>query len=262
MSQTTSGVLLSAVSPVDHGEAMTLARAQNEAFLADLRALEPAEWERPTDCTGWSVRDIAAHILGWAEALTSPREGLAQSSAAWRRRGGFSNLVDAQNEVQVDARRWLATDELLERLDRSFPRFEKVRDRAGRALRKVPYLSGPTGWTNIGFIADHIFTRDVLMHRIDIARAVGRELNVGAAERRIIEDCLREWAESSGADATLELTGAAAGCYVAGAGSAATISGDSIDLLRYYAGRGSFDVFEVQGHAEQVKAWLDTGPKF
>lgn len=255
-------VVLRDVPPISHAEAMVLARSQNDGLLRDLGQLAPADWDKPTDCVGWSVRDIVAHVLGWAEAMSNVKEGTGQTVQAVRRRKAFSNLIDAQNEVQVSARRWLSTEELLSRLEASLPRFVKVRSGAGRVLRRVPYFSGLTGWTNLGFIADHIFTRDVLMHRIDIARALKTELVVGTDEQRVIEDCMREWADASGADMTLELTGAAAGTYVAGAGEEATLKGDSIDLLRYMTGRESLDAFEISGDEGRAVSWLEAGMRF
>lgn len=37
---------------------------QQAAFVDLLRRLSPEEWERPTVCPGWSVRDVAAHVFG------------------------------------------------------------------------------------------------------------------------------------------------------------------------------------------------------
>lgn len=37
---------------------------EREALLALLASLTPAEWETPTICTSWSVKDIALHLLG------------------------------------------------------------------------------------------------------------------------------------------------------------------------------------------------------
>src|SRR5215472_15423795 len=38
---------------------------EERAQLLDLLAtLTPEQWDRPTICPGWSVKDIAAHILG------------------------------------------------------------------------------------------------------------------------------------------------------------------------------------------------------
>src|SRR5579872_2098801 len=41
-----------------------------------LRGLAPADWRRPTVCRGWSVQDIAAHILDTqVRILSSGRDG-------------------------------------------------------------------------------------------------------------------------------------------------------------------------------------------
>lgn len=250
------------VPPISHAEAMLIGGEQNEGLLRELRALERTQWEMSTDCTGWSVRDIVAHLLGWAEALTDVREATRQTVKASRRRKSFASLVDAQNEIQVESRRWLSTDELLLRLENALPRFLQVRNGVGKALRRIPYLTGPTGWTDLGFIADHVFTRDVFMHRIDIARAVGRELALGPADRRVIEDCLREWASVSRADATVELTGVISGVYLAGDGTAATIKGDAIDLCRWFTGRESLGAFEIGGDRSRAEGWLRSSVRF
>jgi hypothetical protein len=49
---------------LDHGEAMALAEAEYAHLLALTDELSPQEWQRATDCTGWSVRDILGHMLG------------------------------------------------------------------------------------------------------------------------------------------------------------------------------------------------------
>ncbi|WP_131735848.1 maleylpyruvate isomerase family mycothiol-dependent enzyme [Actinomadura roseirufa] len=37
---------------------------QQAAFVDLLRGLGPDDWSRPTVCPGWSVKDVAAHVLG------------------------------------------------------------------------------------------------------------------------------------------------------------------------------------------------------
>ncbi|MEV8503323.1 maleylpyruvate isomerase family mycothiol-dependent enzyme [Actinoplanes sp. NPDC051475] len=56
--------------------------------LADLLDdLSPAEWETPSLCTGWRVRDVAAH-------LTLSHTGvLAGTVALVRARGGFDRMI-------------------------------------------------------------------------------------------------------------------------------------------------------------------------
>ena len=43
--------------------------ARTHALLGDL---DPADWLRLTDCTGWRVRDVVAHIIGGNEELPRP----------------------------------------------------------------------------------------------------------------------------------------------------------------------------------------------
>lgn len=44
---------------------MQLARAEREDFAALLDELSPAQWESPTLCEGWRVRDVVAHAFGY-----------------------------------------------------------------------------------------------------------------------------------------------------------------------------------------------------
>jgi uncharacterized protein (TIGR03083 family) len=37
---------------------------QEAGWIALLRQLDATDWERPTVCPGWSVKDVAAHVLG------------------------------------------------------------------------------------------------------------------------------------------------------------------------------------------------------
>jgi uncharacterized protein (TIGR03083 family) len=76
--------------------------------LADyLSTLTPEEWDEPSLCAGWSVRDVAGHVmsydvLGWPALLaTFARSGLSLKRA---------------NQVGVERSRRLATDELVARL--------------------------------------------------------------------------------------------------------------------------------------------------
>ena len=56
------------IPPIGRAEAARLAQAEYQRFLDMLRGLEPDDWGRPTDCTRWTVQDVAAHIVGETEA--------------------------------------------------------------------------------------------------------------------------------------------------------------------------------------------------
>jgi len=52
----------------------------SSALEAQLRALSPEEWDGPTNCAPWRVRDLAAHVVSSGEGfIASIRQGLAGS---------------------------------------------------------------------------------------------------------------------------------------------------------------------------------------
>lgn len=51
---------------------LDLAREEREDFADLLAGLTPEQWESPSLCAGWSVRDVAAHCVSF-EGM-SPRE--------------------------------------------------------------------------------------------------------------------------------------------------------------------------------------------
>ncbi|MDT5291843.1 MAG: hypothetical protein QOF88_6732 [Mycobacterium sp.] len=52
--------------------ALNLARDERIEFADFLTGLTPEQWDAPTLCTGWRVRDVAAHVVSF-EGMT-PRE--------------------------------------------------------------------------------------------------------------------------------------------------------------------------------------------
>ncbi len=62
---------------------------EERASLADLlERLTPEEWEHPSLCDGWSVRDVAAHVIGGPEATVRQ-----VAVAAWRARGSYNRAI-------------------------------------------------------------------------------------------------------------------------------------------------------------------------
>jgi uncharacterized protein (TIGR03083 family) len=44
---------------------MEMARAEREDFAALLESLTPQQWDSPTLCERWRVRDVVAHVIGY-----------------------------------------------------------------------------------------------------------------------------------------------------------------------------------------------------
>jgi uncharacterized protein (TIGR03083 family) len=62
--------------PVEPVDVLELFPAERTALLALLSELADDEWESPTACSGWSVRDVALHILGGPGNLSRRRDRL------------------------------------------------------------------------------------------------------------------------------------------------------------------------------------------
>jgi len=242
---------------------MPLAEIQAVRFVDLLAELNSDEWESPTACAPWTVKDIAAHVLGWAEALTSPLEYLRQFRHARARRPEFAgNALDAANQAQVDARRHIPPGEIIDRLARVMPRFRVLRRWSGVPLRAVPYREGFSGhWVTLGYVVDVVFTRDHFMHRSDICSALGRPFVIDAAEKSIVHDVVREWARRAQPNLRLELGGPSGGSFVAGTGEAGIVAADGIEFARALAGRGAQHL-DVRGDRAPIEAWLAVRPTF
>ena len=88
---------------------MALARAERADLAALLRELTPEQWEAPSLCTEWPVRDVVAHVVSYEE-LDTP--GLLRRYA----RGRF--VPRRVNAVGVADYAGHRPDQLIEVLDR------------------------------------------------------------------------------------------------------------------------------------------------
>lgn len=55
---------MAVLAPLPRIETVHLFPGERAALLDVLRSLSPAEWDQATACAGWSVKDVAAHLLG------------------------------------------------------------------------------------------------------------------------------------------------------------------------------------------------------
>lgn len=115
---------------------------QRRQLATILRDLTPQEWEAPSLCEGWTVKDVAAHVIahpqiGWADF----------PGVALRGRGGYNTMVfrDVKRRGRQPVERILA----------DFERYDGSR-------RLVP-LTGPLE-----------ALIDILVHTQDIVRPLGR----------------------------------------------------------------------------------------
>lgn len=260
LERTQTPVVLAAQPGIKPKEGERLSLGLLGDFTGLLEQLSPEEWAAVTACEPWTVKDVVAHLVGWAEALCSPREMTAQARAALARRRRFANILDAQNDAQVEAARSQSPEEVLDRFRAAVPRAAKLRRRLGAPLHYVPayakFLGGPF---NLGYLLTSIFPRDLLVHAIDVADATGREAPIGDAGARIARDMLRDWARRTAADATIELTGAGGGTFVAGDGSRARITASTAAMVHRLAGREPSTQITTTGDTAAAERWLAAG---
>ncbi len=231
---------------VGHDEAMRITATEHLRVLELVRGLGPAEWDADTDCAGWTVRDVVVHLIASAQAQASPAEFARQVWAGrpLTREIGGSHWVDGVNEAQLRARRAWRADELPGRWEEAAGAALAARRRMPALVRALPVLplgsalGTHIGWKPLGYMFDVGLTRDVWMHRVDVARAVGRPLTLTAEhDGRIVADIVAEWARLHDDPFTVDLQGPAGGRYSA-RGGAVPIRLDAVEFVRILSGRG------------------------
>jgi uncharacterized protein (TIGR03083 family) len=144
------------LKPVEPIHVVELFPPLSRELLKILRALQPADWDLPTICSPWTVKDVAAHLLGgnlgrlWMEKASNP------SDAALRDYDKLVSLINRENEVWVQAARRISPEILIEFLDLTDRRlYEHFRNLDPNALAVIS-----VAWAG----------EDLAPHWFDIAR--------------------------------------------------------------------------------------------
>lgn len=236
----TGATLVHDIQPISRLEAHTLAVRENERMLTLLRSLSDDDWSKPTDCTAWDVRALAAHVVGGTEMFCS-MGNLARMMRAAKREAAGGSLVDAMSAIEVRTRTDMTTAQLIDALAVAGPKAAQFRYKMPAPFR-VLSLKGelPGGGVEkwkIRYLLDVILTRDTWMHRVDITRATGREMVLTAEhDGRLVADVVAEWARRHGRPFRLELTSPAGGTYVSQE-TAESVFADAVEMCRILSGR-------------------------
>ena len=239
----TTAVFAADIPTASRREVADFCSAELRATVAVLRQLNDEQWRRPTDCTGWTVRDLGAHLLGQYQAQASPSVMIRRLRAARRNYPDIPRLA-GQNQQQIDDLRDLSTHELIAAIEQTGPR-------AIRAVEQTPALIRHLGTRRIfpeeqlvdprvGYIMDVLTCRDPWMHRVDLCSATGSEMTLDSHDRLIIEQVLgelgRQW---TGGPLLLHITGPVGGLWLLGRPHAARtdVLADPVELMRLFAGR-------------------------
>lgn len=223
------------------GDWIDLARAGYQSLADDFAAVPADAWTAPTACVGWSVRDLAGHVVGAMRSAASLRETASQQRAVKRRskRTGEQE-VDAMTAIQVERSAGLSVDAVVRELQALVPRAVAGRRRVPPFVRRRARIGVEMGsiserWTLDYFLAA-ILTRDAWLHRVDLADALGLPLNVGHVDRAIVGDVAVEWCARHAQPVVLTLTGDAGGTLTAGS-NGPSIELDAIEFCRIVSGR-------------------------
>lgn len=199
----------------DEHRAWQAIRTQRLAVANLLESLDAAEWECPSLCEGWTVRDVAAH-------LTLQQLGLLEGLAMFARAPGGMNRVIREAARRQAAR--LSAEEIVARIRASA---DSRRHNAGVTYRETLI--------------------DALVHSQDIARPLGRTLPVPPDGAALAAD--RVWSRGWPFYPQRRLAGlrlvATDGEWAVGEGP--EIRGPLGDLLLVLTGRGASALADLGG---------------
>ncbi|MFO7962016.1 MAG: maleylpyruvate isomerase family mycothiol-dependent enzyme [Nitriliruptoraceae bacterium] len=248
-------------------DAREVALAAYGRLVALLERLEPADWERPTECDGWDVAAMVGHVIGAGTAGASLRENLRQLWHGKRHAARFDgNSLDATNELQVRDHADLGPQERIAALREVAPAAVDGRLGLPRVLRRLPIPLDAGGSTAsgmptrllLGEVMEVAYTRDVWLHTIDIARATSVPYQPDPhVDGRIVEDVVAEWARRHGQPVGLVLEGPAGGRFRQGVGGV-DLRLDAIEFCRILSGRAEPPIEGVDGKAAAGQRLLTT----
>jgi uncharacterized protein (TIGR03083 family) len=153
------------------------------AQLLDLaESLGADDWSTPTDCPGWTVHDVVAHVIGFEAALDgapTPEVDIDEQHVR--------NDIGRMNEAWIESLRGRTDAQLVDDL-----RALAARRRSELASRS-PEDFAADSWSPVGTVPYARFlqvrTFDIWFHEQDVREAVGRPggLDGPAAERALSE---------------------------------------------------------------------------
>ncbi len=249
-------------------EAYTLLQVELERFLTLLEKLEADDWNKPTACTAWTVRDMLAHQAGGYASGSGYLELIRQYSA--RPQNG-QLPEDAINALQIRERQAKSPYEVIAELRQVGPpaiHNWAYRFRLAKQLTRLIKVSHPvSGTISFEYLMWVIHSRDTWMHRLDICRATDHHFQQSAEhDGRIAALVMLDVAKSltprlQNQVLVFELTGVAGGTWKVGAGEAvAKVRMDVLDFNIFASGRFTFEQalerMEIDGEVAVAQAML------
>lgn len=165
------------MKPVGPIDTVDLFPPLSRELLVALRALHPTDWTRPTICSPWTVKDVAAHLLGGNLGRLSNHVGQDDvPEDSLQDYDDLVRLIDRENALWVHAAKRISPEilvEFLELTDRRLYDYFKSLDPEQPARITVAWADHriPPNWFDIA----REYTEKWL-HQQHIREAVGQPL--------------------------------------------------------------------------------------
>ncbi|MFB6839046.1 maleylpyruvate isomerase family mycothiol-dependent enzyme [Streptomyces sp. NPDC056361] len=158
-----------------------------EAIAELVQPLVESEWNRPTPCVGWSVRDIVSHVIGMeTEMLGDPRPIHSLPRDLYHVRSDFARYM----EVQVDVRRHHTAPEMTSELEYILIRRARQLRNENRSPEHL--IRAPLGAEQSLELAYRLRAFDVWVHEQDLRTALGAPGNLDSPGAHVTRDLLLE----------------------------------------------------------------------
>jgi uncharacterized protein (TIGR03083 family) len=233
------------IPKVTHPEAGSLSQTEYERVLILLASLSDSDWQQPTYCTAWRVREMVAHLAGAVAGSGSYAEFIRQNITNPYSKESVEP-VDGTNRLQIEERTTKSTAELVAEFRQKGQIAVNNRQKLPWIVRKIHAPMGDTlGLTPIEYLMDTLYPRDQWMHRYDICAATGKEMVITPKhDGRIVALVLRDVHKKlrkqlASRSMLLRLAGAAGGDYYFGRQSTpeCTLEMDTFDFNLRASGR-------------------------
>ena len=106
------------MKPVTPIHVVELFSPLSHELVTALKALQPLDWERPTICAPWRVKDVAAHLLGGNFGrLWNRVDASAQPDTPYGDYEHLLNLINDENDLWIQAAQRISPEILIELLE-------------------------------------------------------------------------------------------------------------------------------------------------
>ncbi|MFI9580705.1 maleylpyruvate isomerase family mycothiol-dependent enzyme [Streptomyces sp. NPDC052236] len=156
-----------------------------ESITELVQPLAEGEWNRPTPCPGWSVRDIVSHVIGLdCEMLGDPRPIHTLPRDLYHVQSEFARYM----EMQVDVRRHHTAPEMTSELEYTIIR----RNRQLRNETRGPdtMVRAPLGAEETLEAAMRRRAFDIWVHEQDLRMALNKPGNLDSPGAYVARDVL------------------------------------------------------------------------